>query len=102
MYIEFKETTTELETGERVSVNRLDGLLCHILIFLQNLQPPDIRRTRSRSFSETVDGGRQSQSRGWSTDALLDSELEHEKLPNETVDSVSVDIGCDNFSLLMR
>ena len=79
MYIEPKETTTELETGERVSVNRLDGLLCHILIFfLQNLQPPDFRRTRSRSFSETVDGVsvyRSTFSHWWLTKPLFYSHL---------------------------
>ena len=36
MYIEPKETTTELETeletGERVSVNRLDDSLCHMYL----------------------------------------------------------------------
>lgn len=85
MYIEFKETTTELETGERVSVNRLDGLLCHILIFLQNLQPPDIRRTRSRSFSETVDGVsvyRSTFSHWWLTKTLFNQFYSHLMIDN--------------------
>ena len=85
MYIEFKETTTELETGERVSVNRLDGLLCHILIFLQNLQPPDIRRTRSRSFSETVDGVsvyRSTFSHWWLTKPLFNQFYSHLMIDN--------------------